>query len=208
MDSAIRDLRAAHERTPGDAMVLNELVRHYFSAGQEQSDPARTVLEESLRVDPLHPLNWAQAAWRHFSAGRRAEAVEAARRVLHLTDRGNPARVYAAYYLALANVRDEAIAIFEAEGSALSGTPYGSVSLSEEDRRQADRLGKERAKREAEIARKNAENAKKQSDEDAKREKALAEAATRLKQAQSAYQAEVEKAKGGSNEKPGSTSKQ
>ena len=78
----------------------------------------------------------------------------------------------------------------------------------EEDRRQADRLGKERAKREAEIARKNAENAKKQSDEDAKREKALAEAATRLKQAQSAYQAEVEKAKGGSNEKPGSTNKQ
>jgi pilus assembly protein CpaC len=71
----------------------------------------------------------------------------------------------------------------------------------EEDRRQADRLGKERAKREAEIARKNAETAKKQADEDSKREKALSEAAARLKQAQTAYQAEVEKAKGGSNEK-------
>ena len=43
--------------------------------------------------------------------------------------RGNPARVYAAYYLALANEREEAIAVFEAEGSALSGTSYGSVSL-------------------------------------------------------------------------------
>jgi tetratricopeptide (TPR) repeat protein len=129
MKSAIRDLQAAHARKPGDAMVLNELVRHYFSAGQEESESARTALEQSLRVDPLHPLNWAQAAWRHFSAGRRAEALEAARRVLHLTDRGNPARAYAAYYLALANEREEAIAVFEAEGLALGGTPYGSVSL-------------------------------------------------------------------------------
>ena len=65
----------------------------------------------------------------------------------------------------------------------------------EEDRRQADKLAKDRAKREAEVARK-------QADEDQKREKALAEAAARLKQAQGAYQAEVEKAKGGSNDKP------
>jgi pilus assembly protein CpaC len=72
----------------------------------------------------------------------------------------------------------------------------------EEDRKQADRLSKDRAKREADIARRNAEVAKKQADEDAKREKALAEAAARLKQAQTAYQAEIEKTKGGSsNEK-------
>ena len=129
MESALRDLRAAHEQKPGDAMVLNELIRHYFSAGQEHSESARTALDQSLRVDPLHPLNWSQAAWRHFSAGRNDEAVDAARRVFHLTDRGNPARVYAAYYLALANEREEAIAVFEAEGSALQGTPYGSVSL-------------------------------------------------------------------------------
>jgi pilus assembly protein CpaC len=72
----------------------------------------------------------------------------------------------------------------------------------EDDRRQADRLAKERAKREAEIARKNAEAAKKQADEDQKREKALADAAARLKAAQAAYQAEIEKSKGGSNDKP------
>jgi TolB-like protein/cytochrome c-type biogenesis protein CcmH/NrfG len=129
IENAIRVLRGAHERKPGDAMVLNELVRHYFSAGQEHSESARTALAESLRIDPLHPLNWAQAAWQHFSAGRIDEAVEAARRILQLTDRGNPARVYAAYYLALANVREEAIDVFEGEGSALHGTPYGSVSL-------------------------------------------------------------------------------
>jgi pilus assembly protein CpaC len=86
----------------------------------------------------------------------------------------------------------------------------------EEDRRQADKLAKDRAKREAEIARKNAENAKKQADDDQKREKALAEAAARLKQAQAAYQAEIEKAKGSSDDTAkeptksptGSTSKQ
>jgi pilus assembly protein CpaC len=70
----------------------------------------------------------------------------------------------------------------------------------EEDRRQADKLAKDRAKREAEIARKNAENAKRQADDDQKREKALAEAAARLKQAQAAYQAEIEKAKGSSDD--------
>jgi len=129
IESAIRDLRAAHERKPGDAIVLNELVRHYFSAGQEHSEPARTAMGESLRLDPLHPLNWTQASWHHFSAGRNDESVEAARRVLQLADRGNPARVYAAYNLALANVREDAFALFEAEGAALQGTPYGSVSL-------------------------------------------------------------------------------
>jgi pilus assembly protein CpaC len=70
-----------------------------------------------------------------------------------------------------------------------------------DEQRQAERLAKDRSKREAEIARKNAETSKKQADEDSKREKALAEAAARLKQAQSAYQAEIEKGKGGS-EKP------
>jgi hypothetical protein len=71
----------------------------------------------------------------------------------------------------------------------------------EEDRRQAEKLAKERAKRETEIARRNAELAKKQADDDLKREKALADAAARLKQAQAAYQAEIEKNKGGTDKK-------
>ncbi len=70
-----------------------------------------------------------------------------------------------------------------------------------EEQKQAERLAKERSKREAEIARRNADTSRKQAEEDSKREKALAEAAARLKQAQSAYQAEIEKGKGGT-EKP------
>jgi pilus assembly protein CpaC len=78
----------------------------------------------------------------------------------------------------------------------------------EADKRQADRIAKERAKREAEIAKKNAELERKKAEEDQKRGKALNDAASRLKEAQSAYQQELEKAKGGSgdNKKSGSPS--
>ncbi len=89
----------------------------------------------------------------------------------------------------------------EVEAKQKSEEDKVAQAKAEEDRRQADRLAKDRAKREADIARRNAEVAKKQADDDAKREKALAEAAARLKQAQTAYQAEVEKTKGGSNDK-------
>jgi pilus assembly protein CpaC len=89
----------------------------------------------------------------------------------------------------------------EAEARQRAEEERVAQAKAEEDRRQAEKLAKERAKREAEIARKNAELAKKQADDDLKREKALAEAAARLKQAQSAYQAEIEKTKGTSNDK-------
>ena len=65
-----------------------------------------------------------------------------------------------------------------------------------EENKVAQRLEKERAIREAEVARKNAELARKKAEEDQKKDRALAEAAARLKQAQAAYQAEMEKAKG------------
>jgi serine/threonine protein kinase/tetratricopeptide (TPR) repeat protein len=129
LDGALRDLRAAYALRPGDSMVGGELSRHLQCAGQDQGEASRQVFEEMLRVDPLSPLNWAQTSWRHFAAGRRAESVAAARRVLDLTHEGNPARVYAAYYFALANLREDAIALFDAEGAALAGTPYGALSL-------------------------------------------------------------------------------
>jgi pilus assembly protein CpaC len=63
-----------------------------------------------------------------------------------------------------------------------------------EAKRRNERLEKERQARDAELAKKKAE-------QDAKREKALAEAAARLKAAQTQYQEELEKAKGGANDK-------
>ncbi len=60
----------------------------------------------------------------------------------------------------------------------------------------AARLQKEKDVRDAEIAKRDAEAARKKAEDDSKREKALTDAATRLKQAQAEYQAELDKAKG------------
>ena len=102
---------------------------------------------------------------------------------------------------AIERAREQERRAAEAEARQRTEEDRGAQLKAEEDRRQAEKLARERAKREAEMARKKA-------DDDSKREKALAEAAARLKQAQAAYQAEIEKAKGGSNEKPGSQPKQ
>ena len=63
----------------------------------------------------------------------------------------------------------------------------------EEQRKQAEKLEKERAKQQAEADKKAAAEAKKKAEDEQKRLKALADAEARLKQAQSAYQAELSK---------------
>jgi len=62
-----------------------------------------------------------------------------------------------------------------------------------EDKARQDKLDAERSKREAEVARKNAELEKKRQEDQKKQEKAIADAAARLKAAQAAYQAEIDK---------------
>jgi pilus assembly protein CpaC len=74
-------------------------------------------------------------------------------------------------------------------------------------KKQSEKLEKERAIRDAEVAKKDAEVARRKADEDAKREKTLTDAATRLKQAQAEYQAELEKTKEGANGKTKSSGK-
>ena len=64
------------------------------------------------------------------------------------------------------------------------------------ERARQDKLDAERAKREAIVAKKNAEDERRRQDELRKHEKTLAEAAARLKQAQAAYEAETHKKKG------------
>jgi pilus assembly protein CpaC len=76
-----------------------------------------------------------------------------------------------------------------------------AAKRAEADRKRAEKLERERAKREAEVAKRNAEIARRQALEDQRRDRALAEAAARLKAAQEAYQAEIERTKGGSDEK-------
>ena len=102
---------------------------------------------------------------------------------------------------ALTKEQEQALAkAREQERLAAEARQGDAQKKAEADKRQADKLAKERAKREAEIAKKNAESARKQAEENQKREKSLNDAAARLKDAQSAYQSELQKAKGGSGD--------
>jgi pilus assembly protein CpaC len=64
-----------------------------------------------------------------------------------------------------------------------------------EERERQEKIDKERAKREAEVAKKSAEVDRKKQEDSKKHDKALQDAAARLREAQAAYQAQVDKKK-------------
>ena len=128
LESAVRDMRRAHELKPGDASVLMELSRHLFSAGQQRTARGQAVSQESLQVDPLNALNWVQRSWALLEVEHLADAEQAVRRAFELSDRGNPARTYAAVGLVRLGRPDEAIAVLDEVSLALGDTPYGSIS--------------------------------------------------------------------------------
>jgi tetratricopeptide (TPR) repeat protein len=128
IEGAVRDMRRANERKPGDAEISTEWVRHLFTAGQQLTARSQSVLDEAHRVDPLNPLNWVQKAWIHYVEGRLVEAEQAARRSIELSEPGVPPRAYGAYTLALIGRRDEAIGLFSEVAAALGHSPYGALS--------------------------------------------------------------------------------
>ena len=123
IEAAVRDMRRSCEMKAGNVATL-ELLRFLFTAGHS----SETVIEASLRIDPLNPLVWSQVSYARYSQGRMAEAEQAARRSLELSERGNPSRFYAATNLALVGQRAEGIAILLEVASALGDSPYGSLS--------------------------------------------------------------------------------
>jgi serine/threonine protein kinase len=129
LEIALRDLQKAYELKPSDAMVLAELNHFLWDTGKWQTERARAIFDEYLKIDPLTPISWQQCVVPLIRNGRPVEAVAAARRVLDLTEVGNPVRVYVGHDFALLNMRDEAARIFEEEGAALGPTPYGSAAL-------------------------------------------------------------------------------
>jgi pilus assembly protein CpaC len=91
-----------------------------------------------------------------------------------------------------------------ADKKAAEEKAVADKKAAEEQARQ-QKLDDERAKREAVVAKKNAEADRKKQEDAKKREKSLNEAAERLREAQAAYQAEMEKSgttKGNANDKP------
>jgi pilus assembly protein CpaC len=83
----------------------------------------------------------------------------------------------------------------EAAKKAAEAKAVADKKASEDAARQ-QKLDVERAKREAEVSKKNAEAERRRQEDLKKHEKTVAEAAARLKQAQAAYQAEMDRKKG------------
>jgi pilus assembly protein CpaC len=98
--------------------------------------------------------------------------------------------------------QEKAVADRKAEEEQAEADTKAAVYKAAADKKAAvekarqDKLDAERAKREAEVARKTAEADRKKQEDQKKHDKALAEAAARLRQAQAAYQAEIDKKKG------------
>ena len=122
IEGAVRDIRRACTLKPGDAATL-ELMRFLFSVGHVSD----TVLDDSMRIDPLNPLCWNQLGFARFVSGRLDEAEQARRRALELSAPGSPVRAYTAM-LRVCVGREDAIADFDEVASALGNSPYGSIT--------------------------------------------------------------------------------
>lgn len=125
-ERALTDLLRAHERQPGDRNIRAELFRFTQSAGLPSF--AR-LAEEEVRVDPLTSIAWLSLAFSRHINGRFADVPEPARKIVELATASSPQQIYAAWYLASAGLRDEAISILEPVGADLSGTVNGSWAL-------------------------------------------------------------------------------
>jgi pilus assembly protein CpaC len=94
---------------------------------------------------------------------------------------------------------DKAAADKEAAKQQAAADKKAAAEKAEADRKQAEenareqKLAAERGRREQEVAKKNAELEKKRAEDQKKQDKAVADAAARLKAAQAAYQAEIDK---------------
>jgi TolB-like protein len=125
-ERALTDLLRAHERQPGDHNIQAELFRFTQSAGLPSF--AR-LAEEAVRVDPLTSISWLSLAFSRHINGRFADVPELARKIVELATASSPQQIYAAWYLASAGLRDEAMSILEPVGADLSGTVNGSWAL-------------------------------------------------------------------------------
>ena len=103
-------------------------MRHFQVAGQEHTDVCRAIRETVFQLDPLNPLNWSQVAYHHLAMGRLTPAESSLRRAVELSERGNPARTYAGFLLAMLGEREEAVRFLDEVATVLGNSPYGSLS--------------------------------------------------------------------------------
>ena len=122
-ERALKDLYRAHEIQPGDANVRLELCRFSQSAGLRNYE---RHVNEQVRLDPLTAATWFGPAFSAQYNGRFAEAASGARRAIELSAANSPLRVYAAWSLASAGLREEAIPVLQRVGSRLGSSANGA----------------------------------------------------------------------------------
>jgi adenylate cyclase len=123
--SALRDIHRAHQLRPGDANVLAEMCRFAEASGVEIGN----YVDELVAIDPLTPVTWLVVTFNYFMNGRFEEAVPAARRAIELAPGVSMLHIHAAWPIARAGLRDEAIGLLEMVGKKLAGTLHGSWAL-------------------------------------------------------------------------------
>jgi tetratricopeptide (TPR) repeat protein len=122
-ERALKDLRRAHKLRPGDSNILVNMCRFSQAAGMRNLWP---LVDEVLRIDPLTPVCWFGPAFTHHLSGHFQEAVPGARRVVELAGASAPYHIYAAWILASAGLRDEALDLLSRTGADLAGSLNGS----------------------------------------------------------------------------------
>ena len=122
-ERALIDLRRARELRPGDSNILVNVARFSQAAGLRNLWP---LADEILRIDPLYPVAWFGPAFVNHLTGRFQEAVPAARRAVELAGQTSPLHIYAAWILASAGVRDEAMELLRRTSADLDGSVNGS----------------------------------------------------------------------------------
>jgi len=123
--SALRDIHRAHQLRPSDPNVIAEMCRFANASGIEVKD----YVEELVRIDPLTPVTWLVVAFNHLVNGRSDQAKPAARRTIDLAPSVSMIHILAAWSLAGAGLRDEAIELLGVAGKKLTATLHGSCAL-------------------------------------------------------------------------------
>jgi eukaryotic-like serine/threonine-protein kinase len=122
-ERALIDLHRARTMRPQDTNVLSNVCRFTQAAGMANLWP---YVNEVLRIDPLYPIAWFGPAFTNHLYGKVQDAVPAARRAVELAGATSPLHIYAAWILASAGLRDEAMDLLARASGALAGSLNGS----------------------------------------------------------------------------------
>lgn len=122
LEQALPDLYRAHELSPNDANMMTELIRFSNVAGLRHHGE---VVDRVLAIDPLTPITPLCASSYHWVNGKWEEMAAAARRAVELAPEPSMLHAIAAWQLATAGHRDEAVGILERTAGACAGTTVG-----------------------------------------------------------------------------------